>query len=188
MTGRDEAAVDRALAAARLAALDEELRSCDSATLVLERWCRAHLPVLERMPLVARTVRRAAAVPPEAQGGRLRAAAGEPVRHRRVRLACGTLVLSEADNWYLPGRLAPAMNRILETTEVPFGRVVRGLRFRRRLLEAERLWRPAEDDARGIPPHVLRHHALLVDAAGAPLCELVETYTRAALLLPEPVV
>jgi len=41
------------------------------------------------------------------QRRRLQVGDAEPVRYRHVRLACGDHVLSEADNWYLPGRLAP---------------------------------------------------------------------------------
>ncbi|PSD26806.1 hypothetical protein C7E18_12155, partial [Stenotrophomonas maltophilia] len=31
---------------------------------------------------------------------------------------------SEADNWYLPDHLSPAMNQVLDSTDEPFGRVV----------------------------------------------------------------
>ena len=46
----------------------------------------------------------------------LEAAPGDVVRYRHVRLACGERVLSEADNWYLPAKLTPDMNRLLEDT------------------------------------------------------------------------
>jgi len=44
------------------------------------------------------------------------------VKYRRVQPSCGDHILSEADNWYVPRRLTPEMNRLLETTDVPFGR------------------------------------------------------------------
>ncbi len=49
---------------------------------------------------------------------------GAELRYRRVQLVCGSRVLSEADNWYLPGHLSPAMNQVLDSTDEPFGRVV----------------------------------------------------------------
>ena len=52
-----------------------------------------------------------------------------------VQLTCGAHVLSDAENWYLPARLTADMNRRLEETEAPFGRVVAPLGFHRRTLE-----------------------------------------------------
>jgi hypothetical protein len=84
------------------------------------------------------------------------------------------------------------MNRLLDSTDTPFGRVVRDLRFRRRLLAADLLWAPpaAGDwttaDEASVPPHVLRHRALLVGADGVPISEVVETYMCAALFLVAP--
>ncbi len=54
-----------------------------------------------------------------AQRARLGIGPDEPVRYRRVRLACGDRVLSEADNWYVPARLTPEMNATLDTTRTP---------------------------------------------------------------------
>ncbi len=98
----------------------------------------------------------------------------EPLGYRRVRLKCGDRVLSEADNWYVPARLTPEMNRVLETTDTPFGKAVAALHFRRHTLSAELLWRPLpqgwemgaggtpdETGALAIPDHVLEHRAVL---------------------------
>lgn len=167
-------------APARLAALNAALARHGSATVALERWCRTHgAPPGAR--IVAQRLHGAAEAPTADQRRRLGVGPTEPVRHRRVRLTCAGRVLSEADNWYVPGRLTRGMNRLLERTETPFGRAVQGLRFRRRVLAVELLWAPGQ--ARP-PAHVLRHRALLVRADGAPLSEVVETYTRAALFLP----
>src|SRR5579871_5126781 len=35
--------------------------------------------------------------------------ADAPLRYRRVDLTCGSHVLSQADNWYVPARLTPEM-------------------------------------------------------------------------------
>jgi chorismate-pyruvate lyase len=89
----------------------------------------------------ARIVDRAAGAeqpPTDEQRQLLRVSATELVRYRRVRLICGDHVLSEADNWYVPARLTPEMNRLLDTTDIAFGRVVQPLKFRRRTLSASR--------------------------------------------------
>jgi hypothetical protein len=117
-----------------------------------------------------------------------------------VQLACGDRVLSEADNWYLPGRLTAAMNQALDHSDTPFGKVVAPLHFRRHTLSARLLWSPLPKDwdMRGLPPagkqplvlphQLLQHRALLEDAQGRPLCALVETYTEQVLAFPPPAV
>jgi hypothetical protein len=59
-----------------------------------------------------------------------------------MQLFCGDKLLSEADNWYVPGRLTPEMNRLLDQTDTPFGRAVKDLDFQRQTLKATALWRP----------------------------------------------
>jgi hypothetical protein len=121
----------------------------------------------------------------------------ELVRYRHVRLSCGAVVLSEADNWYVPSRLSEEMNRQLETTDTPFGKVLLPLHFRRHTVAAELLWHPlpAGWEMGGVPsagaPHakaplavpleVLQHRALLLLPDGTPLSEVVETYSGAIL-------
>jgi chorismate-pyruvate lyase len=174
---------------AALLALNAELLHHDSATLALERWCRAHgLP--SRARVTAQLLRRGNAEPTADQRRRLEVGTAEAVRYRRVWLSCGGRVLSEAENWYVPGRLTPEMNQLLQRTDTPFGRAVAALRFRRRVLAADLLWTPwaGGGKARGaawVPPYVLQHRALLLGADGAPLSEVVETYTREALFLPD---
>jgi len=107
-----------------LQTFNAELLSHDSATLTLERWCDVHR--LASPPrIVASRVRDIDKPPTPEQRRELGVAATDAVRYRRVRLMCGTLVLSEADNWYVPGRLTPEMNQLLDTTDSPFGVVVR---------------------------------------------------------------
>ena len=118
--------------------------------------------------------------PPEVRR-RLHAGRGEAIAYRRVQLACGARILSEADNWYLPGRLTPAMNDALDHTVTPFGQAVQALHFHRVTLSARRLWR---DPSAGPPPdQVLRIEAVLVTGAGAPFAFVRETY-RADLFAP----
>ena len=117
----------------------------------------------------------------------------EPLGYRRVKLKCGDHVLSEADNWYVPARLTPGMNQVLETTDTPFGKAVAALHFRRHTLSAELLWSPLPKGwetgaasggggagALTVPDHVLEHRAVLM-LDGEPFSEVVETYTGEVL-------
>jgi chorismate-pyruvate lyase len=139
------------------------VRASTSATAVLQRRCPG--------ATIRAAVDRTARVPPTAdQRARLRVGAGEAVAYRRVRLMCGTVAVSAAENWYVPARLTPAMRTALDG-EAPFGMVIRSLRPTRTVVSVDRLT--------GDP--VLRVRALVVGADGTPLAEVVENYTRAAL-------
>jgi hypothetical protein len=169
----------RAQALEMLQTLNADLLSHDSATLTLERWCNAH-HIASPARVVANRVRGAdKPMPPELRA-QLAIGADEPVKYRRVQLACGNHVLSEADNWYLPERLTPAMNRQLDTSDVPFGKVVLPLHFRRKTLSARVLWSPSA----AVPHAVLQHRALLYDAGNHPFSALIETYTDQVLAFP----
>lgn len=189
----------RVEALAVLQTLNAALLSHDSATLTLDRWCDAH-HLASPAKVVAQRDKDAHKEPSSAQRQVLAVTADEPVRYRRVKLVCGTHVLSEADNWYVPSRLAPEMNQQLETTDIAFGRAVQALHFQRRTLSATLLWSPLPDgwdvqpatlpDAGGKPlpvPHeVLQHQAVLVLPDGTPISEVIETYTEQVLAFPQP--
>ena len=156
---------------AELQALAAELQRGTSATLILERWCADHHLADPPRVSAQRTRDAAKRIPPELRA-RLAVGADEAISYRRVRLVCGEHVLSEADNWYVPSRLTPEMNRQLETTDEPFGKVVKPLGFERHPLAAELLWRTER-----IPPHdLLRHTAVLQTAMQEPISVVVETY------------
>lgn len=160
-----------------LRSLNERLLANASATLTLDEWCAEHgiAPagskiVAERVPghdkAAGKDVRELLGVGPD-----------EKIAYRRVRLVCGDIVLSEADNWYVPGLLTPEMNHTLETTNISFGRVVAPLGFTRETLDSEILW-----DGKGdVPAHVIRHSARLLFGDGRPFSALVENYTSAVL-------
>ncbi len=155
-------------AADAIAQLRTDLLGRSSATQVLTKWCAArHFA----SPAVIRAIRVRKFEKPAGHAVRvlLKAHAREPIRYRRVRLVCGAHVLSEADNWYRPSQLTPAMNRALETTDTPFGAVVRPLNFHRNTLDAE--------DLSGANA-VLRVRAVLVGANGTPFSVVVETYRK----------
>src|SRR5205814_6024907 len=154
-------------------ALNRDLLTHDSATEVLTRWC-ADLHLADPPRIVARRVKAEAPAASPQIRARLKVGPNEPLGFRHVELACGDHVLSEADNWYVPARLTADMNRILATTDTPFGAVVRSLGFHRRTLSARILWRRS----RPIPEHILRHRAVLTAADGRPIAVVTETYRR----------
>ena len=184
--------VARVEALALLQTLNADLLSHDSATVTLERWCADH-----RLASPARivAVRVSLDKPPTPEQRReLDVAPTESVRYRRVTLMCGALALSEADNWYVPGRLTPEMNRLLDTTDVPFGKAVQALHFQRHTLSSTLLWHPLPDGweldehpagggaaALDMPSRLLQHRALLALPDGTPISEVVETYTDKVL-------
>lgn len=180
--------VARLEALALLQTLNADLLSHPSATQTLERWCADH-KLADPPRIVAQRVRDAAKPIPEELRAQLAIDADEPVAYRHVRLMCGEHVFSEADNWYVPARLTPQMNRELDETDTPFGKVVAPLRFQRRTLSAQLLWSPlpagwemsaTRDVAPATIPHdVLRHTAVLSVPERGPISVVVETYTGA---------
>ena len=162
---------------ALVAELNSELLTHASATETLRRWCAAR-----RMADPPRIVAERAPGPGKSADAEVRrllhAAPGEAIRYRRVALACGAHVLSNADNWYRPGRLTAAMNAELAATDHPFGAVVKPLHFRRVTLRAQVLVLPA---APAIPAAVIRHEAVLETPDGEPFSLVVETYTAHVL-------
>ncbi|MFD1744438.1 hypothetical protein ACFSE1_03090 [Rhizobium helianthi] len=98
--------------------------------------------------------------------------------HRRVLLVWGQTPIAEADNWYLPHLLTADMNTSLQTTTVPFGRVVQSLAFRRQSLSCEVLWLSPQQF---LPQQVLRHTALLRNREGAAFSFVTETYLPGVL-------
>jgi chorismate-pyruvate lyase len=186
----------RVAAVAVVETLNARLLASASATATLEAWCGEHR-MASPARLTAALVRGVEKPVGEAQRALLQVSPTEPVKYRRVRLACGGHVLSEADNWYVPGRLTAEMNRVLETSTTPFGRAVAGLHPVRQTLSAQVLWsplpagwdltvgaaRPAADSggALAIPPALFRHRALLYDDQRRPFSLVVETYTGEVL-------
>jgi hypothetical protein len=152
----------------RVTRLEAELNASPSATQLLTQKCAA---LRLASPPVILAVRDKSV---EREAGRdirklLDVTADARLGYRRVKLTCGNHVLSEADNWYVPERLTPEMNRTLDTTEIPFGTVVRPLGFHRKTLKMEALRERA---------HALRVTALLATGAGAPFSVVVENYSR----------
>jgi hypothetical protein len=155
--------------------LQASLLTRDSATLALDDWCHARGMLSPGGKLVADRVHDIDKPATAAIRRRLRVSADEPIRYRRVRLRCGPTVMSEADNWYVPARLTPSMNAALDASDVPFGRVVQPLHFRRRTLST-RVLKPGQSA-------IIENKGLLSTPDGAPFSFVVETYLRGALAL-----
>jgi len=190
--------VSRLKTEALIETLNGALLAGSSATTVLEQWCAVHHLA---SPAVV-TARRDTSVmvpPSDETRARLNLAANEAFGFRRVKLMCGDKVLSEADNWYVPGRLTDAMNDSLAATNTPFGRVIAPFRAFRRTFSVERLWSPLPNDwaERGEAPAeaviaeepldggLFRHRALVLKPDGLPIAEVRETYMIDAIRLPK---
>ena len=188
----------RLSALALVETLNATLLAARSATFALDKWCADH-KLSDETKIRARLVRGVDEPITEEQRQRLQIDVGEPVKFRHVKLACGDHVLSEADNWYVPSRLTAEMNRLLETTDIPFGRAVAELKPFRRTFAAEILWRPLEDgwelrapaadhpeEMLEIPPKLFEHRALLYAPDLKPIAEVDEIYTRENLGFAPP--
>lgn len=191
----------RLAALALIQTLNAELLSSSSATLTLERWCRSHA-LAEPAQILARRIDTTQAAASETIRQDLQVSAEEPIQYRRVELRCGEHILSIADNWYVPARLTPAMNRSLATTQAPFGKVVQPLSLHRETLAMKLLWSPLPDGWEStagrsavpaivnhgleVPAALFEHRALLHTSTHQPIAEVHEVYQRDILAFPEP--
>lgn len=161
----------------RIASLNAMLLEASSATMVLEQWCEQH--GLGEAP-VRLTVRQEEAsfqpVPPEAAHI---FPSDEPLKYRLVALCCGSLEVAWADNWYAPARLPDPMNERLDTTSVPFGRVVASLNVTRDNLDSKVLWHAGQHLFSDTP--ILRHIATVCRSDGLPLSLVRESFSAALL-------
>jgi len=194
-------------AQALIQTLNVELLSSTSATLTLERWCRDH--ALADTPVIwAHRIDPSAEDASAAPRQDLQVAAHETVRYRRVELTCGDHVLSVAENWYVPARLTPRMNHLLESTQTPFGKVVQPLSPHRETIAVRLLWSALPEgweraEASGaplpvsgpvlapaaslqLPPALFEHRAILYTPRHEPIAEVHEVYQRDLLAFPEP--
>lgn len=179
--------------------LNIDILSGRSATMTLEQWCDVHDMAAEPR-IVAQQMSGAHKPPSTEQLKRLQVADASEVRHRSVELRCGEHVLSKADNWYVPARLTADMNRLLESTDTPFGKVVAALQPKRKTFEMKTLWSPlpagwscdsfdaaaAPDRFLPIPAELFQVRALLLTPDKLPFSEVSEIYQGALLNFPAP--
>lgn len=190
--------VARLEALALIESLNAEILSSSSATLTLERWCRDH--ALADPPQILAHQIEAPAAPPSAEvRSDLQLSPADTVRYRRVELTCGAHVLSVAENWYVPSRLTPDMNRLLDDTQTPFGKVVLPLKPHRETRAMQHLWSPLPEGWErlrnasagtaaplNIPAALFEHRAVLYTEAHVAIAEVREVYQRDLLDFPEP--
>jgi chorismate-pyruvate lyase len=192
--------VSRVEALALIQSLNAEILASRSATRSLEKWCGDHRLAAEPR-VVAHLIRGVDKAPTAEQRQRLQVTGGEELKYRHVLLQCGDHVLSEADNWYVPGRLTVEMNRLLETTDTPFGTAVQALEPYRQTLAVKLLWSPLPDGweresaggrttattgALAIPDLLFEHQAVLYTRDHKPFSEVDEIYRRQILAFPPP--
>ena len=190
--------VARLQALALMQTLNVDLLASRSATLTLERWCGEHR-LAENPVIVALLIQGESKAATAEQRQRLQVTPDEEVRYRHVRLRCGSVVLSEADNWYVPSRLTAEMNRVLETTDTPFGKAVQPLEPYRRTFLVQRLWQVLPDGwdhaptamrttnkVLAIPQALFEHSAVLYTRDHKPFSEVDEVYQRQVLAFPPP--
>ncbi|HEY0024333.1 MAG TPA: hypothetical protein VGB24_15560 [Longimicrobium sp.] len=195
-----DALLTRTQALALIQGLNAEILASRSATFTLEKWCRDH-DMAPEPRIVAEVLSGGARAPSPEQRARLQVDSGEVVRYRRVRLRCGEHVLSQAENWYVPGRLTPEMNRALEGSDAPFGRVVAPLQPYRRTFAATLLWSPlpegwerapraappcASAGALSIPDELFAHRAVVHAQDHRPIAEVHEVYQGRLLAILPP--
>jgi chorismate-pyruvate lyase len=175
---------------ALLQSLNGRILASSSATRTLEEWCGDH-HMADDPKIVARRVPDVRKEPSAEQLQRLGVRDASEVQYRRVELRCGTHVLSEADNWYVPARLTPEMNALLTTTDTPFGKAVQPLAPYRRTIAVTMSWMPlpqgweqrrrprvrfSRQRTLDVPKDVFQHRAVLYTADHLPFSEVVETY------------
>jgi hypothetical protein len=100
----------------------------------------------------------------------------------------------------LPARLTKEMNRLLETTDIPFGRAVEPLEPYRQTFAVKLLWSPLPDGWErnstrpstrtngdlSIPDALFEHRAVLYTREHKPFSEVDEVYQRQLLAFPPP--
>jgi len=158
--------------------LNARLLQSRSATTTLEDWC-GEFKLASSTAIVARLAHAEEKPATPEQRRRLEAGENDVIRFRHVELRCGDRTLSDADNWYVPGRLTPEMNRALETSDTPFGTVVRPLEPYRQTFSVRFLIPPS---SMPIPDAVLEHRAVLYTRDHRPFSEVHEVYRRAVLV------
>jgi chorismate-pyruvate lyase len=171
--------------------LNAEILASPSATRSLEKWCRDHKMAADPL-IIAHAIPGVDKAPAPEQLRRLQVASGSDVKYRQVELRCGSHVLSEADNWYVPSRLTAEMNNLLDRSETPFGKAVQALRPYRQTFAVTFLWSPlpagweqqprpkGEPGERArpleVPRELFEHRAILYTSDHQPFSEVHERY------------
>ncbi len=192
--------VEAKIVCALMQMLNVELLGSTSAKRTLETGCQTH-QLAAPANIVAQQLVGEDKPPSQEQMQRLEVSGPEQVKYRKVRLFCGDQWLSEGGNWYVPGRLAADMNRLLETTRTPFGKVVAPLEPYRQTISVKMLgsllpegWE-IENPVHGaksrkqpliIPDALFEHRAVVYGKDRKPIAEVHEVYQRQIVAAPKP--
>lgn len=93
------------------------------------------------------------------------------IDYRSVHLLFQDIILSQAEIWYLPKCLTPAMHAALASTDQPFGVIVKALNQRRETKVIKHLE----------PPFILEHQAVLISGSGTSFGVVRERYREDVL-------
>lgn len=191
--------VARLQALALVETINSNVLASRSATLTLEAWCHDH-HLADDAAIVAQVAKGVTKAATPEQRRRLQVSPDTEVKYRRVRLRCGNRVLSEAENWYVPDRLTAEMNRLLDATNTPFGKVVQPLEPYRETFGVKMLWSPLPQGwERGpipapqvtgqaliIPDALFEHRAVVYTRQHTPFSEVDEVYQKQLLAFAPP--
>ena len=158
--------------AERASVWNQRLLAASNATMELQCWCDERDGIPAGARITATVLPGAGTKLSTTDRRRLGLGPDDAIAYRHVRLECMGILLSEADNWYVPARLTADMQRRLAGTRTPFGAVIQPLRPRRQ----NRLIR---FDGGAI---LFEHEGLVTTATGQPLALVRERYQRALVL------
>lgn len=181
--------------------LSSILLTSRSATRTLEAWCGENKLATDPTITAIRDLSILKEPLPSQETLEHLGATASEVAYRQVRLCCKGIVMSQAENWYVPSRLTDEMNAQLTTTTIPFGKVVSPFRPFRIPLSAALLWKdllpeqwhlmPPEElyqwsYEQPMPPYdpnqnLFEHQALLVHDSSLPIAEVHEKYKMSLL-------
>ncbi len=158
-------------------ALSDRILAGPTATAALLDWCERH-GIAEGPIRVVHLRGHRRPDPGQAAREALQLDADERLAYRSVQLLRGDVPLAWAENWFVPDRLPAPIGRALESSDVPFGRVVAPLWPRRRNLAVRFIGLETRGRSGAT---VLEHEAVLSDRHGRPLCLVHERYCAALL-------
>jgi hypothetical protein len=172
-----------AKAAALVRELSDHLLHASTATEALHAWCTAHGLSAGPITAVMQDPDRRRHADDDVLD-ELRPERHERIAYRCVRLVRGLVVLSEADNWFVPERLPPEVRSALAATDMPFGAAIARLRPSRRtyLVRFPELSTVSEAGTGGCPAGlspsmpILEHKAVVLDRNRRPLSVVSERY------------
>jgi chorismate-pyruvate lyase len=166
---------------AEMHGLSERILLANSATAELECWCCERAIGDGRIVALCAQGAHPQALDDESREALYPYIAKDHTKFRRVQLATSGIVVVDALNWYFPAHLSREMCHLLNTTTIPFGRVVTALKPTRRTFWVQRCTK-AKFDARNSDTDLsfvaFEHRAIVLGADGTPLAVVHERFRR----------